>query len=307
MTWPFVSCLMPTYNRVPTHTALVEEAIESFFRQEYLADRMELVILNDCAIQTLELPDDEWIVHVASLNPVWVREHVKIHNVKTRTNSLGEKHNQMMELARGDVILPWDDDDISLPQRIAFSVAGLYGLTPKDLLRYGVTDAPPPFGYWNPGGHWFWNETPDGRGNANGAYGLQVPGSIGYCHNCSAFTRRAWAAVGGYPPISYSEDMVMDQRLKACQAFAAAQLRLPPSEWQYVYRWGVSGCHLSGRPNLDRYWHELGHRPATPGDYVLHPHWRRDYTTLTDRLVKRLEAKQQRCGPVARSGVGENP
>ena len=42
---PLVSCILPTYNRPPTHQHLVEEAIESFLRQTY--PHRELIVIND--------------------------------------------------------------------------------------------------------------------------------------------------------------------------------------------------------------------------------------------------------------------
>ena len=35
MHMPLVSCICPTYNRPPEYQHLVEEAIESFLRQDY--------------------------------------------------------------------------------------------------------------------------------------------------------------------------------------------------------------------------------------------------------------------------------
>lgn len=47
-----VSCLCPTYNRAPNLLHLVEEAIESFSRQDY-PDK-ELIVCNDTPGQQLE-------------------------------------------------------------------------------------------------------------------------------------------------------------------------------------------------------------------------------------------------------------
>jgi glycosyltransferase involved in cell wall biosynthesis len=50
-TVPLVSCICPTYNRPPHHQHLLEEAIESFLRQDYA--NKELIVLNDCPGQEL--------------------------------------------------------------------------------------------------------------------------------------------------------------------------------------------------------------------------------------------------------------
>src|SRR5438876_11343843 len=46
-----VSCMCATYNRPPNSQWLLEEAIESFLRQDYA--EKELLVLNDCAGQEL--------------------------------------------------------------------------------------------------------------------------------------------------------------------------------------------------------------------------------------------------------------
>src|SRR2546429_75321 len=51
---PPVSCVCPTYAR----PELLEEAIESFLRQDYRGAK-ELIVLNDYACQTLELDHPE--------------------------------------------------------------------------------------------------------------------------------------------------------------------------------------------------------------------------------------------------------
>jgi glycosyltransferase involved in cell wall biosynthesis len=52
---PFVSCICLTYNRAPNHLHLVGEAVESYLRQSYPADRRQLLILNDTPGQELKV------------------------------------------------------------------------------------------------------------------------------------------------------------------------------------------------------------------------------------------------------------
>ena len=101
---PPVSCFCPTYGRVH----LLEEAIESFLRQDYPGER-ELIVLNDLDGQELVLD-----------HPL-----VRIVNVPTKFTTLGEKRNRCVALARHAVLFPWDDDDIYLPHRLSYSVSRL--------------------------------------------------------------------------------------------------------------------------------------------------------------------------------------
>ena len=115
-----VSCICPTYNRPPRSQWLLEEAIESFLRQDY-PDK-ELLVLNDCPGQELlcDAPD------------------VLVINFPRRFRSLGEKLNAGIALAQGSIIAPWNDDDIMLPWRLSTSLERL-------------ADA----GYYNPEMYWF--------------------------------------------------------------------------------------------------------------------------------------------------------
>jgi len=115
-----VSCICPTYNRSPNYQWLVEEAIESFLRQDY-PDK-ELIILNDCPGQELicDAPD------------------VFVINLPRRFRSYGEKLNAAIALAQGNIIALWNDDDIMLPWRLS-----------KSLERLADAD------YYNPHAYWF--------------------------------------------------------------------------------------------------------------------------------------------------------
>jgi glycosyltransferase involved in cell wall biosynthesis len=102
-----VSCICPTYNRPPGSQWLVEEAIESFLRQDY-PDK-ELIVLNDCPGQELicDAPD------------------VLVINLPRRFSSYGEKLNAGIALAQGSLIAPWNDDDIMLPWHLSKSIEQL--------------------------------------------------------------------------------------------------------------------------------------------------------------------------------------
>lgn len=224
-----VSCICPTYDRV----SLLEEAVESFLRQDLPSGvEAEMVVLNDCAGQEI----------------VSVDSRVHVLNVGARAPTLGDKFNQAIMYARGELILPWEDDDISLPGRVRQAVAA-----------YDVG-----FQYWNPGASWFW----DGRG-------LHSDHRHGVCHNASAFSLRAWMAVGGYPALSGNQDAAMDYRLSG--AFGRGLSVPDPRHWQYIYRWGVARNHLSGRLPHQDYYDEVGREPTVKGVFRLQPHWRLDY------------------------------
>ena len=98
---PKVSCQCLTYGR----TKLLDEAVESFLRQDYEGEK-ELVILNDYPDLIIEcdIPD------------------VKVINLPYRMKTLYEKRNACVGLCSGDIIFVWDDDDISLPNRISYSI-----------------------------------------------------------------------------------------------------------------------------------------------------------------------------------------
>ncbi len=108
---------MPTYNRFPASTHLVEEAIESFLRQDH--PEKELIILNDCPGQDL----------------VFDHPEVFVLNCSRRFRTMGEKLNAGFALATGEVLCRFDDDDLSLSHRLSFGVSKLQE---KSLSYYGT-------------------------------------------------------------------------------------------------------------------------------------------------------------------------
>ena len=98
---PPVSCMCLTYGR----PHLLEEAIESFLRQDYRGTK-ELIVLNDLPDQQLRFEHPE----------------VQIINLGKRFRSLSEKRNACAALCSHDWLFVWDDDDIYLPWRISYSI-----------------------------------------------------------------------------------------------------------------------------------------------------------------------------------------
>jgi glycosyltransferase involved in cell wall biosynthesis len=242
-----VSCICPTYNRPPHYQHLLEEAIASFLRQDY--PNKELIVLNDCPGQ--ELICDE--------------PGVRVVNVAERFPSIGDKLNAAVGLARGELIAPWDDDDINLPWRLSLSVE-----------RLGDGD------YFNPRSYWFLDND-----------GLHVDHSMGYAHNASLFRRAAFEGVGGYPSVSLGADAALDAAFSGL-AHAVDPRRgnkeLTQGEWFYIYRWGVSPVHMSGS-GVEDFYVEVGKQPVVEACFHLSPRWRRDYVAETRRLLDFLEVQ----------------
>ena len=101
---PLVSCIMPTSNRRP----FVPLAIRQFLTQDW--PDSELVVIDDGDDRVADLiPDDPRIRYIPS----------------DRKLSIGAKRNLACDLARGEIILHWDDDDWMEDRRTRFQVESL--------------------------------------------------------------------------------------------------------------------------------------------------------------------------------------
>lgn len=237
--------LCPTYNRPPRHLGLLKDCVESFRRQDLpLGVSAELVILNDA-------PGQELLCDVPG---------VVIVNAPRRFPSLGEKYSDLVSLARFEILMPAEDDDLSLPRRI------------EQALTYLSTG----HHYFNPG--WTWYEE----------LGKPPRPAGGVCHNASAYTRFAYEAVGGfYAPLCGGQDADMDRRLR--EKFGCNE---PVKESHYVYRWGVQPYHLSGvadytatDPHAEHY-RRIGEQPIATGVFDITPGWRQDYVAMCRKALR---------------------
>lgn len=271
---PLVSCICLTYNRAPDCLHLISESVESFLRQDYTGPA-ELLILNDTPHQSLEVVDSRFVTRSGP-------RIVRVINLPIRFQTLGEKYVAAMGLASGsenDILMWWDDDDISLPWRLSRSVERL--------------TTPPVSEYYNPGGYWYLSQ----RGE------LERNHAMGPCFNCSAFTR------GGYEKGLVVEfgmhlDWVLDESFtrKLRRASMPPPVGVPPSatslpaEWSYIYRSGVSPEHVSsfGRhtetdPLTRRGYRARGRSPVVRGHFQITPHWKQDYSQMVRNQLEKGE------------------
>ena len=103
-TEPLISCIMPTRDRA----AFALQSIAYFQRQLY--PNRELIILDDGADNLAELlPPDQRIRYERC----------------ERGTSIGAKRNRGCQLAHGELIAQWDDDDWYAPDRLSVQAAPL--------------------------------------------------------------------------------------------------------------------------------------------------------------------------------------
>lgn len=96
---PLVTCVCLT--TWPKRKAFLPDALRSF-RQQTLPSR-EMVVVNDGTPLVSHVPD----VRVVNLQPIG------------RKWTIGEKRNVGVRAAQGTYLATWDDDDVSLPNRLA--------------------------------------------------------------------------------------------------------------------------------------------------------------------------------------------
>lgn len=238
-----VSCLCKTYGR----PNLLEEAIQSFLIQDFAGPK-ELIVLNDFDAQHLTFTHPE----------------VRVINTQERFPTLGDKHNAIAELARYDLLAPWDDDDIYLPNRLSLSVANLQR------------------GFFKPSTAFVWN---NGR--------ITDHASLTF-HAQACFTKEIWRAVDGYPRLNVGEDKAFEARLT--KQFGVSPTDISASEVYYIYRWHGVGTHLSGAmepaSDADHYKRfdveiraEIERSAAPRGNIKLQPKWTADYAAQARGFV----------------------
>jgi hypothetical protein len=222
---------------------LLEEAVESFRRQRLAGLTAELLILNDCPEQ--ELVCDVPGVRVVNL-PDWIPD-------------LSAKTNAAMREATGTYACLWDDDDISLPDRIADGVTRMVGT-----LAYRPTLC------------WSW--------------GCGVIRHMGEPLFCAGMFHRSFAlSEGGCIEGEWNDKTLWDRFWPTRNVI---QHTPQPHESHYIYRWAGIGWHESGSGEEDAGVRAAAFRKAaiedprfTPGRVEVRPRWRQDYAGMVKLAI----------------------
>ena len=189
---PLVSCLTATHGRF----IFLQEAVSCFLQQDY--KNKELIILNNHSVSLqCDLPQ------------------VRIYN-EPGYPSLGDCRNRLLDLAKGDYVRTWDDDDLYMPWAISQGVEQI-GNHPA----------------WKPKYSWSWRVDRD-QINLNGNK-----------YEASWTTRSEVARRFGYLGLSGgNEHNSLEWGLKEVGGIASS-----PVKASYVYRWGSTLCRISGSLN----------------------------------------------------------
>lgn len=188
---PFVSCLCPTYRR----PKLLENSIACFLAQDYPANRRELIVLDDAG-ELQNQTCDGW----------------QIISIPRRFRSLPEKFNALAGLARGEILVVWEDDDIYLPHHISSHVTAMEGQ--------------------------LWSKPSKVLSDYTGQ--IQEEDATGRFHASLAFTREIFDRITGWPLTKRGDfDQQLIARLHAVEPPADPCQFDSPS---YIFRWGSTGA-----------------------------------------------------------------
>jgi len=205
---PLVSCILLTTH--PRRAQYLPDALRSYRQQTYAS--RELIVVNDGAPLTAAAAD------------------VRVVNLPRRDRpwTIGEKRNVGVRAAAGEYLATWDDDDVSLPPRLAEQVAAALAWR-ADVVR------------------------------ADGMYIADASLSLaGRCQRSAAapvmasalIRREAAVRAGGYPVADYLEDAEMIQRITLLGLGHVATL--PGCRW-YVLRRHSSNVTLDAGERADEY------------------------------------------------------
>lgn len=221
-----VSCLMATHDR----RQFIPQAIQCFLDQDYR--QRELIIVDDSPTPVEDLVPRDSRIHYLRLSS---------------RRSTGTKRNLGCELATGDYLMCWDDDDWFGPNRITCQV------TPMLTGRFDATVLPASY-MLQLADHSFWQH------NSVGPGGLFFQGA-----NWGTLTwaRRWWVKGLRFPDISLGEDVSLQESLVR----QGAQIGRLPNEGVYVYvRHGRNTWRFPFDEAVAEGWRMIAPPPFLPDD-----------------------------------------
>jgi glycosyltransferase involved in cell wall biosynthesis len=187
---PIVCCLTSTYGRL----SKLNEAVSCFLNQDYA--NKKLIILNN---------------HPTPLSCDF--PNITVYNEPIYP-TLGDCRNRLIELAAGDFIRTWDDDDLYMPWTLSQGVEH-------------IGDA----AAWKPKKSWFWT---------NG----KPPELAENVFEASILVRIDVAKKYGY--LSSSGGNEHDTLCRGIEKEGGCKNKDMGNRASYVYRWGWGMWHISG-------------------------------------------------------------
>lgn len=224
MSLPLISCVCPTFGKI----TLLNEAVESFHRQTY--PNKELIIFNN----------------YPKMDIIYDHPEVKVINYKEDIYSIGACRNEGNKYASGKYICTWDDDDISLSERLALGgileyMRGVQGVITNAMYSEGNVIIKPIEKFMS-----------------------------------SSIISKDYLIQNPYPLVD-SDDQYMWYKMLEEKIGLYREDKVP----QYIYRWATNTYHVSGlalepkeqRANMMMWADAMG----LPDTITLTPYWERDY------------------------------
>lgn len=185
-----IQCLTATYGRL----SKLSEVVSCFLDQDY--EKKELIILNNHP------------------NPLQCSfSNVKIYNEPVYP-TLGDCRNRLIELADGDFIRTWDDDDLFLPWTISQGI--------EYIKNYPA---------WKPKKSWFWHKE-------------KPPELAENVFEAAMIVRTDIAKKYGY--LLQSGGNEHETLLKGIDKEGGCKIDDVANQASYCYRWGWGEWHISG-------------------------------------------------------------
>jgi len=242
---PKISCLCGTWGRY----SFLREAIASFLSQDY--PNKELVILNQHPVPiACELPG------------------VRVFNEPDRRLDLSEgldlARRRLIDLADGELVTWWDDDDLWLPEDLSQKVRGIG----RELPCW----APQEFIYT--------------EGLFGDLTGLRKAVVARNAAECRVVVRKDWLLAAGF--------MEAPTGLSAWPPFVFAALRKhqdPNATPTYIHRWAIPTYHVSGQiepvgERVRKARSHQGDKDTGDGNPIVPPDVERYYVAVRKMLAK---------------------
>jgi hypothetical protein len=234
---PKVSCQCITYGR----TTLLNEAVYCFLKQDYPGEK-ELIILNDYSGMEIKFNHKE----------------IKIINLKERIKTIGEKRNLSVDLSSGEILFPWDDDDIHLFNRISHSISKMINKK-----------------YYQSNKFWYWqNGIIVNKFKNNSIYGAV------------AYSKSMFMKAGRYSQIQSGQDQDLENRFDPNFKYNED---IPVDSIYYIYRFGgTKSYHLSAYGYGKGYDEvkEYTLKKELPKIFIIEPQLYQNYKGIVQNIIK---------------------